>query len=199
MTREILPPERLRELLDYDPEAGTLTWRSRPASMFYDAGPNGAERAAASWNARYAGKAAGATDAHGYLHVSIFKHLMKAHRVAWAIHYGRWPDGQVDHLDHDRANNRIANLREATEAENSRNRAAPAKGESRVLGVNYHKRDRKWRAYIKVDGKTTHLGYFDSMEAAIAARRDAEAEKGFHPNHGSPSKDDSGWGDRADG
>lgn len=179
-----VPVDLLRQLLSYDPETGQLTWRPRSPAMFAGARYSPA-RAASAWNSRFAGKPAlNSPDAKGYLNGGIFAHTYLTHRVAWAIHHGEWPDGEIDHINHDGTDNRIANLRLVTSAENKRNLPARRSNRTGVTGVFFNKQTRKYHAYIKRDGRRQHLGCFGTKDAATAARKSAERELGFHPNHG---------------
>lgn len=104
-----IPIELLRELLDYDPETGALTWRPRPASMFKDGRSK-------TWNARFAGKPAlNAKKGDGYLCGAINYINFQAHRVCWAFHYGKWPTNFIRHDNGNRSDNRITNLIEIVE------------------------------------------------------------------------------------
>lgn len=113
--REITPAS-LRELLSYNRETGELVWRYRAAKWF--------ERHAdySAWNKKYAEREAfTAINGDGYLHGNVHGKTLLAHRVAFAIHYGEWPD-HIDHINHDRTDNRLENIRSVTQAENNRNR-----------------------------------------------------------------------------
>lgn len=168
---EKITPERLRELLDYNPETGELRWKPRPATMFK------AEHWQRTWNTRQAGRPAFTVGDKGYRRGMIFRRMYLAHVVAWAISTGKWPDGQIDHINGVRDDNRLANLREVTRSENCRNGKRRSSNTSGVNGVARH--GDRWRAYIMV-----HLGIFDTLEEAAAARKDAESRLGYHPNHG---------------
>lgn len=110
-------PEIVRRLLDYDPDTGLFTWRERPRSMFATL------NACNTWNTRFAGRPAmWRLDAQGYHSGKLFGRHYKAHRLALCIINGRWPSDEVDHMNLDRADNRLCNLREASRAENMRNR-----------------------------------------------------------------------------
>jgi hypothetical protein len=171
--------ENLRELLDYDPETGALTWKSRSLIWF------NSERARSVWNSRYAGKPAfGKTNKEGYFRGSLLGKRYQAHRVAWAIHYGKWPEKQIDHINGDRADNRIANLRDVSRAQNQKNMRLSSANTSGVSGIYWCSNAKQWRAVITSDGKRHHLGYFHSMSEAISARKSAEKRHNFHPNHG---------------
>jgi hypothetical protein len=115
---------------------------------------------------------------------NIFGLRLPAHRVVWAIHRGVWPDGEIDHINGDRADNRISNLRDVTRSENARNAAKPRTNRSGVVGVNWRTSKGKWRAYISEGDRTTHLGYFDDFSEAVNVRIAEERRRGFHENHG---------------
>jgi hypothetical protein len=158
------PPNELRQLLRYEPETGKLFWLPR-------AGDTRGER---FFNTRFAGKEALTYLSKGYRVGSINDADAKAHRVAWAIHYGEWPNGFIDHINGDRADNRIANLRVVDHVGNGRNRKAGANNNSGVIGVGWNKRHKKWRASIRHNGELIYLGAFDNMDDAIRARMRAE-------------------------
>lgn len=180
MTDTDLPtPETLRKLLSYDPDTGLLTWKRRPIEMF------ATDRAGKIWNTRFCGKPAFKTDHNaGYRQGKISDKAYLAHRVAYAIHHGAWPASQIDHINGDRSDNRIANLRNVTNAENARNRVLPTDNTSGHMGVSWDGRRCKWHSCIHVRGKRRHIGYFTDIEDAIAARAAADVQYGFHPNHG---------------
>lgn len=161
-----LSASALREILSYDAETGQLLWLPRSTPSWF--------------NSRIAGKPAlTSLNSSGYRQGLVFKKNALAHRVAWAIYYGEWPDGLIDHINGDRADNRIANLRVVTPAENVRNSAMPSTNRSGVVGVCYYKQTRRWMAYV---GKR-RLGYFKRFEDAVAAREDA-ARGLFSERHG---------------
>ena len=97
------------------------------------------------------------------------------HRVIWAMVYGDWPKGQIDHIDGNGLNNRIQNLRDVTHSENQRNKRLQSRNKSGHSGVTWYKPTQKWQAFISVDGKQKHLGHFGTVEEAAAARVAAEA------------------------
>tara|TARA_R110002051_G_scaffold316556_1_gene396316 strand:- start:4763 stop:5386 length:624 start_codon:yes stop_codon:yes gene_type:complete len=164
--------------VDYDGEAGTFIWRERGREAFSSL------CAWRSWNAKFAGKPAfTSTNAEGYAVGRIWGVRVKAHRLAWFLTHGRWPEF-IDHIDGDRANNRVANLREVTRAENTRNAFMRKDNTSGHAGVHLHKASGKWRAHIHSHGRYVHLGLFDRFEDAVAARQSALPEHGFSDRHG---------------
>lgn len=175
--------EMLHRLLACDPEAGKLFWKARTPDLFRD-GPYVSERQCAAWNGRFSGSPAfTALEASGYLHGRVFGLRAKAHRVVWAMATGEWPRGQIDHLNGNRADNRIVNLRCVDASGNSRNQRLRSDNQSGVPGV-YQTPCGTWAARINVDRRYLGLGTYAAFEDAVAARRAAERAHGFHPNHG---------------
>lgn len=164
----VLSPYRLRQLLSYDAETGVLTWKPR--------GQKG-------WDSRYAGTPAlHATNSGGYRSGCIFGRSFKAHRVAWAIHHGAWPDSEIDHINGDASDNRITNLREVSKALNARNRRLRSDNPTGFVGVSSD-RNGKWRARIHIDGKERSLGSFKTQEEAAEARRAYALMHGYTDRH----------------
>ena len=188
MTKHLPTPELLRKLLRYEPGTGKLFWRERPVELFSD-GKHAAEHSCRAWNARYSGnEALTSDDGKGYRQGKIFDRLHSAHRVIWAIETGAWPVDEIDHIDHDRSNNRFSNLREVTRQENMRNSSFSKRNTSGVTGVSWNKMAKKWHASITADGRQRHLGYFRCITAAIFVRKAADIEHGYSPNHGRKAK-----------
>jgi hypothetical protein len=92
-----------------------------------------------------------------------------AHRLAWLYVYGEWPSDQIDHINRNRSDNRIANLRIATPTQNQANRSVCKRNTTGFKGVTVDPRTGRFRAKIRVNGKRTHIGVFDSAEEAGAA------------------------------
>lgn len=179
----IVSPELLRKLLDYDPDSGLLVWKVRTPDLFSEyKNPKARCR---QFNSTFAGKRAmyANTSRHGYLTGSIFGRQYLAHRVVWVIVNGVWPDC-IDHINGDRTDNRISNLRSVRKSENARNSARSKRNKSGIIGIYWAHHAGKWRAEICSNGSRIHLGYFSDKSDAAAARKNAEAKCGFHPNHG---------------
>ena len=182
--KELPHAKKLRKILRYEPDTGKLFWLTRSPNLF-EGRDYCSERLCASWNARFSGKEAlTAIDNHGYMHGCVFSIKVKAHRAAWAVHHGYWPINCIDHLNGDRLDNRIVNLRDATHLENSLNSAMQANNTSGHNGVGWHKQRQKWRARIVLNGEEKHLGLFDSIDDAVAARQKAQIGLGFTERHG---------------
>jgi hypothetical protein len=177
-------PSVLRQLIDYDPETGALVWRVRGVSFFTD-GKKSAIESMRRWNTRYAGKPAlNCKGNAGYFSGKIFNRSYFAHRVAWAIYLGAWPECQIDHINGNKLDNRIENLRSATNQENGKNRTIGITNTSGTIGVYWNVSKSKWSAQIHKNGKQKHIGNFKNKDNAISARAKASAEYGYHANHG---------------
>lgn len=101
-----------------------------------------------------------------YRRVTVFGKTYQAHRLAFLLFHGRLPNKQIDHINGDPSDNRICNLREATQTQNNQNRNS--------LGVTWNKAVSKWQAQIKANGKSLYLGCYENIEIAKMARRCAE-------------------------
>jgi hypothetical protein len=178
--RAIPDQETLRSLLDYDPQTGSLTWKERSPEMLTDA------REQHRWNARYAGCPAFTFVNGGYLVGSLLKSQHRAHRVIWKWMTGKDPD-IIDHINGVRTDNRWANLRSTDYAGNAWNTALPRNNTSGCVGVSWVKRQKRWVAHIKRRGEHLHLGFHRTFEDAVAARKAAEIQIGYHSNHGRAS------------
>lgn len=167
----------LQKLMRYCPETGALFWKERPREFFKKDGE------CIRWNGRYAGREAFRVSGNGYRSGMIFRKMHMAHKVCWALHYGEWPNGFIDHINGNRSDNRIINLRVVTKSENSRNRKQHKHNKTGATGVHEFKPGR-WRVTIGTNDGNLHVGVFYSLEEAIDARKAAEAAHGYHPNHG---------------
>ena len=178
-------PELLRKLLRYDPDTGLLFWRERSPGYFNATATRSAERTCNNWNARYANKEALiAINSEGYKQGYIFSVAHKAHRVIWALSMGVHPSDEIDHINHNRADNRLTNLRDVSRAGNAKNKKMASNNTSGHTGVYHATGGVKWVAIIGVKNKLRHLGTFEFITDAIEARKEAEIKYGYHPNHG---------------
>lgn len=171
-------PVLLADLFAMDPAEGKLTWKARPGRWFNDA------RSSSAWNAKCAGaEALRASGGRGYRQGTVFNRMTKAHRVIAAMHFGKWPEADVDHINGVRGDNRVVNLRCVSLAENRRNKRTYRNNTSGAVGVCLDGNSGLWRARIGGGGKIL-VGYFASFDEAVAARKQAEAALGYHMNHG---------------
>lgn len=149
----------LNDLLDYNPETGLFTWKKSRSG-------NGG-----------VGSIAGSLQKEtGYISITINRKRFRAHRLAYKMYHGSDPVDQVDHIDMDRANNCIANLRDATNSQNRRNTRPPKTNTSGFKGVSLHSNGKKWEAQIKINYKTTYLGSYKTKEEAALAYEKAAKE-----------------------
>lgn len=162
--RKLLHPDVLRKLLRYEPETGKLFWLARDREYFETT------LAHAVWNKKYPGKEAfTCVSKLGYIYGCFFGKSYLAHRVIWAMQTGAWPKEQIDHIDRDKSNNKIENLRESSISQNGANRTSKPNSSSGYLGVYWSKQEKKWIASIRKGGKRFHLGRFDCEEDAARA------------------------------
>ena len=167
-----LTPILVPEIFDYNSLTGTLRWLSRPVRPWPS---SGADR---GWNTRCAGTLAGRPDRNGHLRIHI-ERLGKpfisysAHVLGWAHYYGEWPVSFIDHKNGVPSDNRIANLRLCTQAQNMANSRRRKDNQSGYKGVSWLKKQKKWRAYITNNNFIMPLGTFERLEDAVAARREA--------------------------
>lgn len=149
--------EVIKQLFDYDAQAGHLYWRARGRG-------------------RVKTRPAGTLLSTGYIGVVVGKKRYLAHRICWVVQFGEWPSDQIDHINGNKADNRLCNLREATNFQNGKNTRTHINNTSGVCGVTYDKVNKRWRSLIKVNGKQIHLGRWPSFEEAVAARKEAESQ-----------------------
>jgi len=187
MAAKALPsPEVLRQLLRYEPETGKLLWLPRKHVL------GTTKRATNTFNSRRAGSEAfTCLSTDGYLIGAVLGVSLRAHRVAWAIQYEVWPCGMIDHIDGNRANNRINNLRVVTPAENARNAAHHKNSPHPYPGIRRH--NGRWIAFIG-SGGSSFLGAFETLDEALMVRKRAEQDFGYHQNHGRNTHFVNPWG-----
>lgn len=184
MPRIDLTADMAREIIEYNPETGEMLWKPRGEHWFNTDGYRTAKQCADKWNTRLAGKRCGYFNKDGYIEAAIKYGRFKMHRVAWLIYYGDWPIGEIDHINNDRSDNRISNLRIATRNENSWNRPIQANNKTGYKGVSL-KNDGKYQANIKSRGKQLFLGTFSCpIEAHEAYKKAATELHGEFRNYG---------------
>ncbi|WP_320728213.1 HNH endonuclease [Enterobacter ludwigii] len=163
-----LSRERLMELLSYSPVTGRFTWiKSGPGVTV--------------------GKVAGNSSGNkGYVRIKIDGHLYLAHRLAWLYVYGSWPKEEIDHVNLIRDDNRISNLREASRAQNSRNKHLRKDNSSGDKGVYWHKGSHKWQVSSGLNGNLFYLGLYDDKELACLVA--SEFRSKYHQEFSSHGK-----------
>ncbi len=158
-------------MVDYNPDTGLFIWKPRDISKF----PT--PRTGKIWNTKHAGTVAGSFPKDTYPKFRVFDKSYDMHRVVWLYNYGNFPVENIDHIDQDKQNNRIDNLRLATVSENGQNRIKPHGNNALgLLGV-FRKRG-KFAATICVKGKNKYLGQHPTKEKAYEAYLDAK--KKYH-------------------
>lgn len=160
-----LTVDLLNHLFEYDKETGNLIWKRQQSNRIA------------------AGDIAGSL-CRGYVYVGINGKKHRAHRIIFLMHKGYLPK-TIDHINGDKLDNRIENLRAATVGQNQHNRKTNANNTSGYKGVWWNKASKKWAAGIKLEGKRIHLGYFDNVEEAAEVVRKAREElHGDFAHHG---------------
>lgn len=140
--------ERVKELLEYDPETGVFTWKAAKKGI-------------------YAGSKAGYSNQEGYAVITIKRKPYYAHRLAFLYMEGRFPNKEVDHINRDAGDNRWVNLRHSNRRENLENKIT----NNDFIGVYWHKGERRWKAVTSRAGRKRHaLGSFKTHIAACYAR-----------------------------
>lgn len=180
--KPIPSPETLRQLIAYDSSTGVARWRERDPAYFGN-GRYGQAATAAAWNRRCAGKVIGNPTPNGYLSVGIFNRAYTLHRVLWAIYHGEWPSQFIDHINHNRKDNRICNLRAVSRSENMQNQSLRSSNRFGCPGIT-KTRSGRYVAQSNKGGRTRHLGTCETLEEAVLLRRKWEEENGYHENHG---------------
>lgn len=161
-----LTVDLLKHLFDYDKENGNLIWKTKP-----------------SQNVK-AGDVAGTICKNSYIQICINKKIYLAHRLVFLMHKGYLPK-TLDHINGDRADNRIENLRPVTASQNQHNRRLNANNTSGYKGVRWNKASKKWMSGLKLEGKYMYLGLYDNIEEAAEVVRKAREElHGNFANHG---------------
>lgn len=158
--------ECLHDVLSYDPDTGHFFWEVGRQGRVNIGDRAGCLNSLGRYVIRYNGK------------------LYLRSRLAWLYTYGCWPEGIIDHVDGNPTNDKLDNLRDVSRQVNAKNSSRSSSNTSGVTGVSWYSRDSKWSAYINTADGKKHLGYFEDKEDAVLARKSAEEEHNFHPNHG---------------
>lgn len=155
--------EELKEVLDYNPDTGVFRWKIYRAS-----------------NAKVGDVAGCIHKVNGYHEIGYNYQVYKAHRLAWIYAYGSIPEYiQIDHIDGNRANNRISNLRPCSNAENQKNRKIGKDNTSGYKGVSWNTRLGKWVVNVGLNNKRIYLGgYVDKAEAITVHKTFCEEHHG---------------------
>jgi hypothetical protein len=156
MARPHVTVERLQQVLSYNSQTGVVSWKANSGI----------------WGRLKAGSTAGYKDPSGYISIRIDDTLYKAHRLAWALHYGSFPNQGIDHLDGDPSNNKIDNLRQADQFVNNQNRRD--KKTSKTLGTYFCANRNVWQAYITVRREHFFIGSYKTQEEAHQAYIDVK-------------------------
>lgn len=148
MKNKVVTLKRLKELLSYDKETGVFHWKVLKGHIL-------------------AGAVAGnIRKDNGRIIIGIDNTQYRAHRLAWLYHFGSWPKKDIDHINGKPFDNRICNLREATDAQNLANMKKPRTNKSGRKGVSWHKGGRKWQVHIMAYDVNYYLGLFEDLEEA---------------------------------
>lgn len=172
-----LSPTFVRECLSYDADTGVLRWNVRPDDHFSTPG------IARAWNERWAGRMAGNLKPNGRHMTRLGPYCVFSHRIAWCLHYGSWPDHDIDHLNGERADNRISNLRDVTPTENMRNKRLYKTNSSGVAGLRWSKARERWIAVIYKKPRPLER-YFRERQAGIDWLEAERPKHGFTARHG---------------
>lgn len=187
MAKKPIPtPEQLRQLLRYEPETGKLYWLHRGPEWFSD-GQRDPSRRARTWNTKYAGKEAFTSSIYGTYKIgSVLGIPTSAHRVGYSIYYGirlKAAD-EIDHINGDKSDNTISNLRLVTHGENAKNISLYKNNKSGVMGLHWERSHKAWAVSIHFGGRQHRIGRFKCFGRAVVARKEAEKMHGYHQNHG---------------
>jgi hypothetical protein len=179
MARKLnITADTLRQLVDYDPETGIFTWRERLPEHLPE-GVKQKDGVCKTFNKIYAFTQAGSSSKHGdYIVLGIFSRRIYAHRAAWLYVYGELPDAEIDHINLNRSDNRIKNLRLATRSENSRNNKIRSTNKSGAKGVCWSKSNNAWVVRVTINRENKWVGQFKTVEEAAEAY--ANAAKSLH-------------------
>jgi len=152
--------EKLHQVLSYDKKSGLIRYKKRYSRM-------------------NAGDIAGSYHSDGYIKICFMGKMYQAHRLAWFMVCGEWPD-EIDHINHIKDDNRWRNLRNVTRSENNRNRSLQSNNTSGHHGITYVEKNNHWQVYCC----KKYIGSRKTKKEAVKLRKKAEKEHGYHENHG---------------
>lgn len=160
----MITPEQVKKFFDYSPDTGILIWKSKPSRR----------------GRVKVGSVAGGINHYGYINITVMRRQYAAHRIAWAWYYGKWPEGQIDHINHNRSDNRISNLRDVSPTFNQKHVKRYKNSKNKKPGVIFDNERQCWAVTIGCKRILRTKDYLD----AVAARVKAENEHGYHdPSH----------------
>jgi len=169
--KELPSQEFLQAAVDYNPDTGILTWKNdRPMEHFKT------KIHYSYWKSKVAGKQALTLNNRSYRVIVFNDSSYVQHRVIWKLVTGREPIAEIDHINHDRSDNRWCNLREATWFEQQHNQSIRSDNTSGIKGVNFNKRTGKWVARVQVNNKRLSIGVFKTIEEAELAIKNKRIE-----------------------
>jgi len=152
--------EELKKLLHYEPTTGVFTWRVRRQRIA-------------------AGTIAGTIMNRGYCRIHVNNKLYLSHRLAWLYVYGKLPK-ELDHINREKTDNRIENLREISHQKNTKNQSLRSDNKSGFTGINWHKCVNKWQVRLRTNGTNIQGGCFSSLKEAVLVRNRLEKQHGFN-------------------
>jgi len=161
----MLTQKHLKSILHYNPDTGVFRWIERARG-------------------RKLSHAGTICKQQGYVKINYGGKIYRAHRLAWLYVHGIFPEAEIDHINHNRSDNRLKNLRAVPSCENHKNRTISRRNSSGFNGVCWMKGFGKWASYIGVGGEKIMLGYFNELSDAVLARLKADIKYGYHKNHG---------------
>lgn len=161
----MLDKKQLKNLLKYDKYTGKFTYKISSGSV-------------------KKGNFAGYINPKGYEVICINKKLYLSHRLAFLYVTGKFPNKLVDHIDHNKLNNKWKNIRGCNLEDNQLNRSLNKNNKSGFNGIEWNKRDSKWSVRINIKGKRKYLGSYKNIKEAIKVRKEANIKYNYHKNHG---------------
>lgn len=170
VSKEALSQDTLKYYLDYNPNTGWFTWKTKEHSKKVVVGA----------------RAGSVSTLHRHRVLKLLGTLYAEHRLVWLYCKGSWPKGHIDHINHNEQDNRLVNLRDVPQQVNNMNSSKRTDNSSGYPGVWINKLNakKKFMAELTLAGKRVHYSSHYTIEEAITARKQAKRDNGFHPNHG---------------